>query len=267
MDHKIKVLIADRNVDFTKSVKDYLDKQDNITVVSVAHDGQSVLQNIHSAKPDVVTLDAMFSHADAIGILSELRSLAPEERPRVIMVTAFASDNFLSACMQGGADYCLLKPVDVRVLKERIELVAKLGRTPRVNITNPVSSDEPAKLHHHIEVEATNMLHSLGVPANIKGYQYLRKAISLCVFSPDLINAVTKQLYPGVAAKFDTTPSRVERAIRHAIETACVRGNDEQFFNLFGYTMNNSRCKPTNSEFIAMISDKLRLEFAADLSK
>lgn len=263
MEQNIKVFIADSNPDFIQDLKEYLEKEGNMTVVGSSSNGKEALDMIHKTRPDVVALDILLPSLDGIAVLMGMRGISPEDRPHVIMITAFSNENILGMCLQHGADYYMVKPAEMSVIKERIELVASLSRTIQVNITNPIPAASTVTKRHTMEVTTTNMLLSLGVPANIKGYQYVREAIVLSIETPDLINAVTKQLYPLVASKFDTAPTRVERAIRHAIETACVRGNEEQIFNVFGYTMNNSKCKPTNSEFIAMIADKLRLELTA----
>lgn len=260
MDSKIKVMIAEDNVGFAKSIKEFIEVQDNMRVVGMAHDGREVIEMIRETKPDLVTLDIVLPSLDGVAVLKEIRRMSPEIRPKVIMVTGVSRENILNLCMQNGADYYILKPFEMNVLKERIEAVCGLGDASQFAMNAMVESKNADAIRHNVEVNVTNMMHSVGVPANIKGYRYLREAIMMSIEEKELINAVTKQLYPKVASKCGTSPSRVERAIRHAIEVACLRGNDEQMFKLFGYTMNNSKCKPTNSEFIAMIADKLRLE-------
>ncbi len=263
MEQNIKVFIADSNAEFTQDLKEYLEKQGNISVVGTSSNGKEALDLIHKTSPDVVALDILLPGIDGIAVLMGMRDISPDNRPHVIMITAFSNENILGMCLQHGADYYMVKPTEMSVIKDRIELVASLSRTLQINLPNTPSKVNETSHRYTLEVATTNMLLTLGVPANIKGYNYVREAIISSIENPGLINAVTKQLYPLVASKFGTASSRVERSIRHAIETACIRGNEEQLFNIFGYTMNNSKCKPTNSEFIALIADKLRLELAA----
>lgn len=262
MSNYIKVLIADDNVEFVNSLKNTLEKEADIKVVATAADGAQALNKIKECEPDVVTLDIVMPNLDGIGVLAKMQSFPLEKRPYTIVITGAYRESILSMCMQNGADYCMLKPCDPSVLIERIHSICKPvqpAQLPIIKTEDGAEKDEKL-LKRSIEINVTNIIHSVGVPANIKGYQYLRDAIIMAICEADLINAVTKQLYPRVAANHKTSPSRVERAIRHAIEVACLRGNEEVLYRLFGYTVNNSKGKPTNSEFIAMIADKLRLE-------
>ena len=182
------------------------------------------------------------------------------KRPVVIMMMENVNDAICTTCLDMGADYFMIKPFDGQLLCERINMLCRkmsVKRGDKVRYTNSKPSERT------LEISVTNTIHAVGVPANIKGYQYLRDAIIMSINDTELINAVTKQLYPLVAEKHNTSPSRVERAIRHAIEVACVRGSEEELYSLFGYTVNNAKGKPTNSEFIAMIADKLRLEMVS----
>lgn len=266
MNTQVKVLIADDNVEFANTLEKSLAGEPDIKVVGKAKDGAEAIELIRELKPDLITLDIVMPNLDGIGVLQTLKTFDAASRPYTIVITGAYKESIISMCMQSGADYYMLKPCDPAVLIERIKNICKPVSVIQPDIIkdtrNAEANDADAKkaLMRSIEINVTNMIHSVGVPANIKGYQYLRDAIILAMCESDLINAVTKQLYPRVAANHNTSPSRVERAIRHAIEVACVRGNDEVLYRLFGYTVNNSKGKPTNSEFIAMIADKLRLE-------
>jgi two-component system response regulator (stage 0 sporulation protein A) len=257
MKNIIKVLICDDNKGMCASLQAYFEKRENICVAGCASDGEEALSLIEREKPDAVLLDVIMPKTDGIGVLKKLNA-SPEARPIVIMMAENANDSVTEACMSLGADYFMIKPFDCSVLCERLEMLCKSipRRGENMNLIGRPSD-------RTLEISVTNTIHAVGVPANIKGYQYLRDAIIMSINDTELINAVTKQLYPKVAEKHNTSPSRVERAIRHAIEVACVRGNEEELYRLFGYTVNNAKGKPTNSEFIAMIADKLRLEMVS----
>ena len=249
MEQKIKILIADDDRQFVSALTDLLAKYERYELCGVADNGVSALELIENTMPDVVVLEMVMPNLDGIGVLEELRERELINRPRVIIVTAFSQPNLTRQAMELGADYYLLKPFEMELLEKRIRQVADfcddpIPGLPRVN---------------SLEVDITRILHQMGVPAHVKGYQYLRHAIQLVTEDPNLMGAVTKELYPMVAEAYNTTASRVERAIRHAIELAWDRGNVELMNRYFGYTINVERGKPTNSEFIAMISDRLRM--------
>ena len=257
MVNRTKVLIAEDNEEYAEFLKDTMEKND-IQVVAVAKDGAMALEYINKYSPDLVTLDIVMPRMDGIEVLKSLKEYPREKQPKVIVITGAHKENILGLCMECGADYYMLKPCNPLTLTERIRglCAPKSGTAKRVTDTKAQSGS----LKRSIEINVTDMIHEIGIPANIKGYQYLRDAIILSVCENELISAVTKQLYPRVAKNFNTSASRVERAIRHAIEVACIRGNEEALYKLFGYTISKSKGKPTNSEFIAMIADKLRLE-------
>lgn len=262
MDNFVKILIADDNAEFANSLKKSLEEEADIKVVGIASDGIEALDMIRKTEPDIITLDIVMPNLDGIGVLNKMQEMSPAKRPYTIVITGAYKESIISMCMQGGADYYMLKPCDPEILIERVRSMCRPvhhAQLPVVRSLDESEMDEKT-LRRSIEINVTNIIHSVGVPANIKGYQYLRDAIIMAICEADLINAVTKQLYPRVAANHKTSPSRVERAIRHAIEVACMRGNEEVLYRLFGYTVDNSKGKPTNSEFIAMIADKLRLE-------
>ncbi len=246
----IKILIADDNREFCELLKEFLKEQDEFNLVGVAQNGLEALDLIQNEAPDVVVLDVIMPHLDGIGVLEKLNE--SKYRPRVIMLTAFGQESITQRAVELGADYYILKPFDFEVLATRIRQLAG-----GLNVSPPYITVAKPK---NLDVAVTNIIHEMGVPAHIKGYHYLRDAILQVIEDVSLLGAVTKELYPMIAHKYQTTPSRVERAIRHAIELAWDRGNIEMMTKFFGYTINLQRGKPTNSEFIAMVADKLRIE-------
>lgn len=260
MENVIKVIVADDNKEVRESIAAYLSKKRDIDIVEVLPDGACVHEKVNEHGADAVILDVFMPGVDGIGVLKNMAATSSKRSPVVIMMTETVNDSVCAACMGQGADYLMIKPFDMELLYERINL---LCRKIPVKKKSGEMSGVSRPSDRTLEISVTNTIHSVGVPANIKGYQYLRDAIIMSINDTELINAVTKQLYPKVAEKHNTSPSRVERAIRHAIEVACVRGNEEELYSLFGYTVNNAKGKPTNSEFIAMIADKLRLEMVS----
>ena len=245
MDVRRTVLLADANEEFRALVRKIIDETEEFTVVGSVGDGAEALRLARQEAPDLLLMDVLLPGLDGFGVLKQLREL--EKPPKVILIFAFCSDSVVSEAVELGANYFMFKPVEENALLDRMR--ALFGR------------DLPEE-RHPVELKnlVTSVIHEIGVPAHIKGYQYLREAIMIAVDDMDVINAVTKVLYPEVAKRFNTTPSRVERAIRHAIEVAWDRGDLETLQKYFGYTVSNAKGKPTNSEFIAMIADRLRLE-------
>ncbi len=259
MENQIRVLIAEDNAEYADSLKRTLEKND-IHVVGIAEDGVKALEEIERLSPDLVTLDIIMPRMDGVQVLEKLKDKPDSEKPFVIIVTKNSKENIMSLCMKNGADYYIIKDCNMRSIADRIKNICEpVSEDAIINEEKTVAVSEK-EARRKLEIDVTNMIHMVGVPANIKGYQYIRDAIIYTIYEPELISAVTKQLYPKVAKKNNTSPSRVERAIRHAIEVACVRGNEEMLYRLFGYTVSNAKGKPTNSEFIAMIADKIRLE-------
>ncbi|MCR4442247.1 MAG: sporulation transcription factor Spo0A [Peptococcaceae bacterium] len=255
----VKVLIADDNRDFVEILREYFEKQEDMTVVGTAYNGQETLDMINLKVPDVVVLDIIMPHLDGIGVLERLARMELVNRPKIVMLTALGQENMTQRAVELGADYYVIKPFDLETLGNRVRQLA-LGINPnRPNSPAPSSTYQPPARSRSMDLEVTNIIHQMGVPAHIKGYQYLRDAILMVISEVNLLGAVTKELYPMIAEKYQTTPSRVERAIRHAIELAWDRGNVEMMNKFFGYTINIQRGKPTNSEFIAMVADKLRI--------
>ncbi|ANE48058.1 chemotaxis protein CheY [Paenibacillus swuensis] len=266
---KIQVLLADDNREFTNLLSEYIAEQEDMEVAGVAYNGEEVLRYMKQTRkaPDVLILDIIMPHLDGLGVLEKLRELNLTPQPKIIMLTAFGQENITQKAVQLGASYYILKPFDMEILTNRIrQLVQGQAVSMAANnsaaslITGMKSNVVPLGKGKNLDANITSIIHEIGVPAHIKGYQYLREAITMVYNNIEILGAITKTLYPAIAEKFKTTPSRVERAIRHAIEVAWTRGNIDSISHLFGYTINISKSKPTNSEFIAMVADKLRIE-------
>ncbi|RCW51197.1 sporulation transcription factor Spo0A [Paenibacillus prosopidis] len=265
--HKIEVLLADDNREFTNLLSEYISEQSDMSVSGVAYNGEEVLRHLDETRkvPDVLILDIIMPHLDGLGVLERLKEMNLTPMPKIIMLTAFGQENITQKAVQLGASYYILKPFDMDVLANRIrQLVGNPTYSSTGNFTSTSSGLKsnvvPIAKGKNLDANITSIIHEIGVPAHIKGYQYLREAITMVYNNIEILGAITKTLYPAIAEKFKTTPSRVERAIRHAIEVAWTRGNIDSISHLFGYTINISKSKPTNSEFIAMVADKLRIE-------
>ena len=249
MDKRTSILIADNSEEFCSALSTALQRTERFAIVGTACDGEQAMALLEERKPDILVLDLMLAKKDGLSILKTLASW--ERRPAVVATSGFMTDYVASAAAGLGVAYLILKPCDMDALVDRLEeLRGDAGRTIPIR-RSPGQS---------IEALVTGIIHEIGVPAHIKGYQYLREAIIIAVNDMDVINAITKVLYPQVAKTFQTTPSRVERAIRHAIEVAWDRGDLDTLQRFFGYTVSNTKGKPTNSEFIALIADKLQLQ-------
>ena len=271
MKDKINVLIADDNQDFSHTLSAYINSQEDMQISGMAKDGNEAVDIINTTNPDVVLLDVIMPHLDGLGVLERINGMNREKRPMCIMLSAVGQDKITQKAISLGAEYYVVKPFDIELLIKRIREIKYFKPTQETSSlpsfyakeTKPqyidISSSNVSK-EDNLEALVTNVIHEVGVPAHIKGYQYLREAIIMVVNDIDVINQITKSLYPKIANKYNTTPSRVERAIRHAIEVAWGRGEQKAVESIFGYTISASKGKPTNSEFIAMIADKLRLE-------
>jgi len=262
-DSKISVIIADDNKEFCSILNDYLLNQRDIIVTGVAKDGREALELIEKKQPDLVILDIIMPHLDGLGVLERLNSMDVEKMPRIIILSAVGQDKITQKAIMLGADYYVVKPFDMDIFTKRIREMFSGNSQEIVRRNSSISeSDNRSNFKGNIdlETEITNIIHEIGVPAHIKGYMYLREAITMVVNDMELLSAVTKELYPSIAKKYNTTASRVERAIRHAIEVAWGRGQVDAINKLFGYTIHTEKGKPTNSEFIAIIADKLRLK-------
>lgn len=250
---KPTVVVADGNTEFRNSLTAGL-KKHGIDVIAEAQDGQDAYTKIGRYKPKVVVADLYLTKMDGVRLIREVRRQMGENAPSFVTTTSFGDDPLIGESLEAGASYCMVKPLDTAMLAERINRLVNSVTKKRFGLPQSV------KESLDMEAQVTKMIHQIGVPAHIKGYQYLRSAIMMVINEPSMINSVTKALYPDVAKQYGTTSSRVERAIRHAIEVAWDRGDVEVLNSFFGYTVQNSRGKPTNSEFIAMIADNLRLK-------
>lgn len=248
-----KILIADENAVQRSELREEL-KGQGFANIYEASNGEEALSMISSISPEIVIIDVLLSKLDGIGVIRQARKNLGEDAPIFIVMSIVSNHNMLLEANNAGASMCMIKPVNAESLAHHIEnlLPTSISLVPSVSEEYGTSD---------IETQVTKIIHQIGVPAHIKGYQYLRTAIILTVNDGDIINSVTKILYPTVAKKYRTTTSRVERAIRHAIEVAWDRGDVEVLNSYFGYTIQNNRGKPTNSEFIAMIADNLRLKY------
>lgn len=253
MGKKLKIVIADDSTELgqncAKALKGY-----GMNVLLCSKDGQRVLDTVKKEKPDVILADVFMPNLDILGVLNGLNDINSKERPMVMAMSSFDNQRLEKETLDAGASYYFLKPFDINTMAERI-----IQLSGWKNEISPVVVKDNVVTDPELELMVTEIIHQIGVPAHIKGYHYLREAIILSVKNSDILGSVTKLLYPTVAKNHGTTSSRVERAIRHAIEVAWDRGDIDVLNSYFGYTIQNDRGKPTNSEFIAMISDKLRL--------
>lgn len=248
MNEKMRILLADDDTEFCARMSAVLDSADDFELVGIAENGEKALSAVNELRPDVLIIELMLPVMDGMSVLSRLHE-QDGPHPAVMVFSAFASPQIGAECAALGVDLFLRKPMEPQAVCERL----RLWRTGQMRA---VKAEESMAL----ELRVTEVIHQVGVPAHIKGYQYLREGIILTVRNMEVINAVTKVLYPEIAKRFGTTPSRVERAIRHAIEVAWDRGDLETLQKYFGYTVNSAKGKPTNSEFIAMIADRLQLQ-------
>ena len=250
MERLTTVVIADNTEEFCTGLSAALQQAGGFQVLGVAGDGEQAIRMVTERKPDVLVLDLMLPKRDGLSVLKTLSSM--ERKPVTLATSAFLTEYVSSAAAGLGVRYLMLKPCDTESVVERLEEI-RGGESLRKPAVRKLGRSD-------IESMVTGIIHEIGVPAHIKGYQYLREAIIIAVNDMDVINAITKVLYPQVAKAFNTTPSRVERAIRHAIEVAWDRGDLDTLQRFFGYTVSNTKGKPTNSEFIALIADKLQLQ-------
>lgn len=256
MTNKIKILIGDDSAQYGVSCASSL-RSMGFFVITRPKDGLTIFEAIKNEAPDVVIIEAVMTNLDAIELIKKLQA-SSYKKPLFIVTSSYENSFIEQQVMLAGASYFMLKPFDVKVLGERIKAMLDIDTDITSDLTFAKTKGNP-----NLEIIVTDIIHQIGVPAHIKGYHYLRDSIMMAIEDPEIINAVTKQLYPSVAKQYNTTSSRVERAIRHAIEVAWDRGNVDVLNSYFGYTIHSSRGKPTNSEFIAMISDKLCLEMAS----
>ena len=266
MNNKIKVLLVDDNKDFLNILESSLLNEDDIQIVGLAHNGLEAINLIESREPDVLVCDVIMPHLDGIAVLEKLNSLNLNKKPKAIMISAMCIENVINQAFNLGAKYFLAKPFEYELLIKRIRSVMnkKSNTIQNTIIFQNLQSSEKDFITNNgnIDIQITNLIHRLGIPAHVKGYTYLREAIKMVANDSGLLSSITKKLYPTIAKKYNTTSSRVERAMRHAIEIAWSRENKEELLELFKYTLRSTKNKPTNSEFIAVIADKIRLELS-----
>lgn len=260
MQKKVTVVIADDNKEFRLVLNDFLLTKNLFDVVDMVEDGLKAVEAVEKYEPDILILDIIMPHLDGLGVLEKLHKKNLSKFPKVIVLSAVGHDKVTQRAISMGVDYYIVKPFNFESFAERMMQISEFETSRVQNKNREVTYNEKVRSELSLEVKITEILHEVGVPAHIKGYQYLRTSIIDVVNNIELLGAITKELYPSIAIKYTTTPSRVERAIRHAIEVAWTRGKIETINHIFGYTIHNNKGKPTNSEFIAMISDKLRLE-------
>ena len=247
MELEKRILVADTGEEVRRAIVEASEREPNFRVAAETADGQELVRLARQLRPDAVILDLVLNGIDGLEAIRELKAM--EHPPRILVLSSYIQGGLAVTAAEYGADYLMTKPCRMESLFERLRTLMATGM-----------KEQEAPTGRDLEREVTTIIHEIGVPAHIKGYQYLREAIIFTVNDMDAINAVTKVLYPAVARKFGTTASRVERAIRHAIEVAWDRGDLETLQKYFGYTVSNAKGKPTNSEFIAMISDRLQLD-------
>ena len=260
---KINVAIADDNEKIVKRLREIVGSDEELQVVGTAKDGEEAYEMIKNKEPDIVLLDIVMPKLDGLTVMDKIKNDKNiKKHPAFIIITAIGREAIMEDAFSRGAEYYIMKPFDNRVVINRIKHTC-CPETQKGNDVRKANAYEkkPDPEEQNLEGIVTDIIHEIGVPAHIKGYQYLREAIIMSVTDMDMLNAITKILYPGIAKKYQTTPSRVERAIRHAIEVAWSRGKMDTIDELFGYTIHNGKGKPTNSEFIALIADKIRLEY------
>ena len=247
---KIKVLIIDDNINLTEMIKEYFKNNKQIEVVDCCYDGNEGIKKIQESdeKYDIILLDLIMPKKDGIGVLEELKKKNISKN--IIVETSYNNQEVIRNVSEYGVNFYILKPFELDDLEKRILDVFKKNNTKNIDL-----------YHNNLEISITKILHELGMPAHIKGYQYIRDGIIMIYNNPEIIGGITKELYPDVATKYNTTVSRVERAIRHAIEVSWNRGNWDLMEEIFGHSVDIDKAKPTNSEFIVTIADKLRLEF------
>ena len=254
--NEVRIMLVDDNVELRRSVREHLSRQEGLRVVAECGNGLEALEAMSKTAVDVVVLDIIMPQMDGYSFLEELNRQQMENRPQVIVVSALGRDDFIMRAIEAGARFYMIKPFDMHVLTGRIREVSgqTVEGTPAANRVS-LPGRAPS-----IDEKLASLFLTIGIPAHIKGYSFLREAVKMVIESPDVINRITKELYPGIGKRFNTSASKVERAIRHAIEVAWSRGRIDTLNKAFGCRVATKEDKPTNGEFIAMIADKLALE-------
>ena len=260
---KLNVAIADDNEKMVEVLSKIIDQDEELKLVGKAHNGEEICNIIKEKQPDVVVLDIIMPKVDGLSVMERFSHDENLKKvPSFIVVSAVGQERITEDAFDLGADYFMLKPFDNKMLLNRIKHIRRAGERRVREMNRPRQKEEENTYNSgNLETDVTDIIHEIGVPAHIKGYQYLRDAIIMSVDNREVINSITKVLYPTIAKMNKTTPSRVERAIRHAIEVAWSRGKMDTIDELFGHTIHTGKGKPTNSEFIALIADKIRLEY------
>lgn len=264
---ELNVAIAEDNPKTLSLLGEMLEGEEGINIVGRAENGDDAYDMIIKYKPDIVLMDVIMPRMDGISVMEKVRNEGEMDKPPAfIMITAAGSENVTEDAFRMGANYYIMKPFKKEIVLDKIHRVGGYNSKPRGLSLTGIRKVKPYEnkleyMEQNLENDVTQMLHEIGIPAHIKGYQYLRDAIGISVADQDMLTSVTKVLYPNIAKNHQTTPSRVERAIRHAIEVAWSRGKMDTINDIFGYTVSNGKGKPTNSEFIALISDKIRLDY------
>ncbi|MDP4091971.1 MAG: sporulation transcription factor Spo0A [Bacillota bacterium] len=261
MNDPIKILIADDNGDFAGLLNEILNKEEDMTVVGIAKDGLQTLELINILSPDIVVLDIIMPNLDGIGVLERLASVKNSTKPLFIMLSAIGQDAFVQKAITLGAEYYLVKPFDINILLKRIRQIHNEKNMSWFSNMIPDMEDARQDIIHDksTEVQVTNFIRDAGIPAHMSGYQYLREAIILTLNNNNNIRSVTKALYPEVAEKFSTSPQKVERAIRNAIESAWLKGNTSYLDSIFGSSASFNKGRPSNSEFIAIVAERIKM--------
>ena len=263
---KSKILIADCNADLRKSIAENFKKEKNFEVVGESSDGYQTLELVKKLSPDVLVMDVVLPSLDGFALIETiLNTNEVMKKPKIVITSSLAHEGFINKAMQLGVSYFMIKPVNECVLTDRVKEICTANSKPVSTVISTNSTIENASGKYKaklVEEKITNIFITVGIPAHIKGYQFLREAIKLAIENPEIINSITKQLYPAIAEKFETSASKVERAIRHAIEVAWNRGKIENINSIFGLRVYNSNEKPTNGEFIALVADKMIIEGA-----
>ena len=260
---KIKLLIVDDSEEFVNNVRESYFDDEEVEVMGSASDGLEAIHKIESFNPDVVILDLVMPEVDGFGVLSNLDYNNMTSKPNFIVTSQLIGENFINKAITLGASYYLVKPVNMQMLKDRVKEFGGVTVTKKSTVLDDRLIQQAVKRsQRNLDEKLANIFISVGIPAHIKGYQFLREAIKMAIDSPEIINSITKKLYPSIANKFETSPSKVERAIRHAIEVAWNRGKIENINNIFGIKIYTANDKPTNGEFIALLADKMLMEGA-----
>lgn len=249
MERSINLLIANENEEDANLISEKLTKENNLATIDKTSSGLKAIELVKSKNYDLIILDLVLAEVDGFEVIEEIKNL--NKNTKIIVLSALSSDTFIKKAMSLGVDYYMLKPANLDVLSKRVKDLVE---------GEQISSAISKNTDKEIEEKITNIFITVGIPAHIKGYQFLREAIKLAMENPDIINSITKKLYPSIAERFDTSASKVERAIRHAIEVAWNRGKIENINNIFGLTVYSNNEKPTNGEFIALVADKMLLD-------